>query len=399
MNKYFGIFRLATFAVVLTTIASCSDDEPGQKYLIAEEKIQTRTASELQTFINASPINIDPSLFRYDIEVYRISYVTTYKDEKIRASGLVVLPKTTAQVGMLSFQHGTIAAHSDAPSETPTNSPALVLYGAIGASGFIGVIPDFIGFGDSKDIFHPYYVEEATADAVIDALKAARELARKKNVRFNENLFLAGYSQGGYATMAAHKYIEENGLNNFDLVASFPSSGGYDVKGMQEYFFSQTTYHEPFYLAYVALAYQTYYEWTNTLQEFFNEPYASRIQIIFNGISDGGDINAQLTTNVSALVKSDLIANIDTNPDYAFLVDAFNENSLLDWTPTIPMYMYHGDADITVPYENSVSVYNHFIANGASQSVVTFTPLPGEDHGSGIYPYLEHLIEKVTDLQ
>jgi hypothetical protein len=61
--------------------------------------------------------------------------------------------------------------------------------------------------------------------------------------------------------------------------------------------------------------------------------------------------------------------------------------------------MYHGDADITVPYENSVSVYNHFIANGASQSVVTFTPLPGEDHGSGIYPYLEHLIEKVTDLQ
>ena len=400
MNKQLRFFSRGLALVFILTFSSCSDDDaPKRKSLVDALLLQTRSASELQSFMAISPVSIDVDILKYDVSIYRVTYKTTYKDEEIHASALVVLPKTSDKVGMLSFQHGTIAAYADAPTDQSPSSASFILFEAIGSSGLIGVIPDFIGFGDSKDIFHPYYVEEPTAIGVIDALKAARELASEKSVKFNENLFLAGYSQGGYATMATHKYIEENGLSNFNLVASFPSSGGYDVKEMQEYFFSQTTYHEPFYLAYVALAYQSHYEWTNTLNQFFNEPYASRIPTLFNGTNGGSDINGQLTTSVNALVKSDVIANIDTKPDYAFLVNAFNENSLIDWTPTIPMYMYHGDADITVPYQNSISVYDHFIANGASPNVVTFTTLPGADHGSGVYPYLEHLIEKVTELK
>jgi hypothetical protein len=146
------------------------------------------------------------------------------------------------------------------------------------------------------------------------------------------------------------------------------------------------------------MSYQSYYNWSGVLSDFFNEPYASNIPALFNGTKGAGEINAQLTENISELLKPDLIEHIDTDAKYKYLVDAFLENSLLDWTPKVKMYMYHGDEDTTVPYQNSISTYNELIANGASTSVVTFTPLPGADHGSGIFPYLEQMIPKILEL-
>jgi len=390
--------KLILIALILSVAVSCSDDDDDPKpvVLLDASLVLTRTAADLQTYISLSDIDVDPGVLQFDVDIYKVTYKTTYRDSEIIASGLVLLPKTTEGLGMVSFQHGTIAAYADAPTAQPINSTQLILYAALSSSGFIAVVPDYIGFGESKDLFHPYYIEEATADAVIDNLKAARELAREKGIRFNEKLFLAGYSQGGYATMAAHKAFEASPVAGFDLIASFPASGGYDVKAMQEYFFSLESYHEPFYIGYVAMSYKTHYDWDNSsLADFFNEPYATSIPSLFNGVNTASAINNQLTDDIGTLIQSDFLANIDTDVQYQYVVDAFIENSLLDWTPTIPMFVYHGDADITVPYQNSISTYNHFISEGASTSVVTFTTLEGADHGSGIIPYVENFFNKL----
>ena len=62
------------------------------------------------------------------------------------------------------------------------------------------------------------------------------------------------------------------------------------------------------------------------------------------------------------------------------------------------MYMYHGDIDVTVPYNNSLISYNKLIANGASKSIVTFTTIPGT-HYTGVAPYLESFIPKMLSLK
>ncbi|MFZ6013300.1 MAG: alpha/beta hydrolase family protein [Bacteroidota bacterium] len=381
-------------------LLSCDDNEGAKpKVLVEATPILTRTASELQTFLNAAGIDVVAGSLKYDVEIYRVTYKTEYKDDEVMASGLVILPKTSESIDMISFQHGTIVDYDEAPSALPLNSSQLILYSALASPGFVAVVPDFIGFGSSKDILHPYYVKEATTTAVLDALRAARELASKNGKNFNGELFLAGYSQGGYATMAAHQAIETAGLEGFELIASFPAAGGYDVKGMQEYFFDQETYDQPFYLAYVAMSYKSYYGWDGLLSDFFNEPYATRIPPLFNGTNSGGQINAQLTTTVSDLVKADLLAQIDNDPKYNYLVDAFNENSLLDWTPTVPMFMYHGDADVTVPYVNSVTSYEALINGGASPNIVKLISLPGADHSTGVIPYIEDFVPKVLSLK
>jgi pimeloyl-ACP methyl ester carboxylesterase len=399
-----GFFLTKTLArlfalLIVLSFSGCDDDEPEkEKVLVESTKFLDRSASELRTFLSTSSFDFTSDI-KFDVDLYRVTYKTSYKDQQIIASGLVILPKTTVGVEMISFQHGTISAQSQAPTKLPINSTELILYSALASTGLVVVVPDFIGFGESSEIFHPYYVEETTATAVLDNVRAAADLAKLHSVNFNTELFLAGYSQGGYATMAAHKAIESAGLEGFNLVASFPASGGYDVKKMQEYFFKQTNYSEPFYIAYVALAYQGYYGWTNPLSDFFQEPYATKIPSLFNGVLTGGQINLQLTTSIPSLITPLALSSIDTDARFTSIVDAFGENSLTDWTPSVPMYMYHGNMDTTVPYENSVSVYDQLKANGASASALTFTTLENADHGSGIIPYVEQFVPILLSLK
>jgi pimeloyl-ACP methyl ester carboxylesterase len=199
--------------------------------------------------------------------------------------------------------------------------------------------------------------------------------------------------------MAAHKALEANPLENFDLIASFPAAGGYDITAMQEYFFNLDTYRHPFYLAYVGQSYQEYYENPTLLTDFFNEPYASSIPGLFDGLKGQDAINDGLTDDIQALVRAEVIANIGVDPQYDYLKEAFAENSLVDWKPTIPMFMYHGDADTTVPFENSELTYAQFLANGADADIVKFITLPGSDHSTGIEPYVEEVIKKLQELK
>ena len=397
-------YLLSFLFILLLGITSCQKDDdggPSVKYtnLTEATSFLSRSAGELKTFVAVAGIDIPTDRFIYNVDIYKITYETTYKGQTITASGVVILPDTEEKVSMISFQHGTIASHAEAPSASSLQSTSLILYAAMASPGFITVVPDFIGFGASKELLNPYYVKEATATAVVDALKAAHQLAQEKNVNFNSNLFLAGYSQGGYATMAAQQSIENDPLPGFDLKASFPSSGGYDVKGMQEYFFGLETYDNPFFLAYVALAYQTYYDWTEPLSNFFNEPYAAEIPVLFDGSKSGGQINEELSYTISELVQPDLLENIDTNPDYQYLVDGFNDNGLTDWTPTTKTYMFHGTADVTVPYQNSVDSYNKLIENGTPTSVLTLTPLEGFTHYTGVLPYVEAFVPLLLEYQ
>ena len=70
-----------------------------------------------------------------------------------------------------------------------------------------------------------------------------------------------------------------------------------------------------------------------------------------------------------------------------------------NWVPQTTMIMYHGTADITVPYQNSVDTYNTMIQLGASQNVLSFVPLQDATHNSGVYPYIINVLEKFNDLK
>jgi fermentation-respiration switch protein FrsA (DUF1100 family) len=99
------------------------------------------------------------------------------------------------------------------------------------------------------------------------------------------------------------------------------------------------------------------------------------------------------------LIRSDIRINISTDNKYGYLVNAFRENSLTDWVPTKPIYFYHGDADETVPFNNSQLTFQKLLNNGTSQNLLTFITLTGRTHSGGAAPYFQDVITRLQKMK
>lgn len=82
---------------------------------------------------------------------------------------------------------------ADAPSNFPAAFTGFELFAS---TGFVTVIPDFIGYGISKDIVHPYYDMQSAGLSVADMLKAVKYYLKTNNRAIKDKLFLLGYSVG-----------------------------------------------------------------------------------------------------------------------------------------------------------------------------------------------------------
>ena len=120
---------------------------------------------------------------------------------------------------------------------------------------------------------------------------------------------------------------------------------------------------------------------------------------MFDGPLSRSQINDNLTDVMADLLQADILANINTDPKYDYLNEAFAINSLNEFVPTRKMIMYHGTADITVPYQNSVDTYNSMIDLEASPNILSFIPLQDATHDSGVVPYIIDVIETFDTLK
>lgn len=389
--------KIKSYLLLFLLLFSCNNqDELTRAYIDTYTKLFSISKENILEIVQNSEYGNLNDYLQYDISLYTITYNTTYKGQNIKASGLVAFPDTDQGMPILNFNHGTTSLHADAPTED------LIQYSFFSnaaSAGYIFVIPDYLGFGVSENIVHPYYRSDITGQTVVDMIRAAKELSAIEGYNFNGDVFLSGYSEGGFATMSAHYNMEKNNYSGLNLVASAPASGGYDITGMLDYFISKETYHVPYYIAYVAMGYKTSYDWSLPLSSIFNEPYASIIPEYFNGKYSGYEINSVLSDDMSELLTSNFINNIYTDADLKIIVDAFEENSLDQWVPKNKMIMYHGTDDITVPYQNSVDTYNSFISLGADKNIVEFIDLVGENHSSGSLPYIVSLFDEFEKLK
>lgn len=389
--------KIKSYLLLFLFLFSCNNqDELTRAYIDTYTKLFSISKENILEIVQNSEYGNLNEYLQYDISLYTITYNTTYKGQNIKASGLVAFPDTDQGMPILNFNHGTTSLHADAPTED------LIQYSFFSnaaSAGYIFVIPDYLGFGVSDNIVHPYYRSDITGQTIVDMIRAAKELAAIEGYNFNGDVFLSGYSEGGFATMSAHYNMEKNNYSGLNLVASAPASGGYDITGMLDYFISKETYHVPYYIAYVAMGYKTSYDWSLPLSSIFNEPYASIIPEYFNGKYSGYEINSVLSDDMSELLTSNFINNIYTDADLKIIVDAFEENSLDQWVPKNKMIMYHGTDDITVPYQNSVDTYNSFISLGADKNIVEFIDLVGENHSSGSLPYIVSLFDEFEKLK
>lgn len=370
-----------------------TDETPVNEVLVSHQKILTYQAAAIRQQF-ALYQGIYPEIIpivnntAYGVDVFKITYNTMYKGEPILASGLVCLPQSEGSFPVISFQNGTNTQKSDSPSANPGNyNYTLMEYMA--GNGYIISFPDYIGFGTSSQILHPYYDRETTDRAVTDMLRACHELLGEKDIQAKSNgeHFLMGYSQGGWATLSALKNIETNYSTSLPVKATSCGAGAYDMTAMSTYVLAQQVYPGPLYLPYFIYSQQMFGANTNPLSTFFNEPYASRIPELFNGTYSNTQVNEQLNDTIPRLLKSNMITNFSSGADFAQLRSLLVKNSVMAWLPTSKINFYHGSADKNVPPEQSVMMYNSFVNLGVGQDKVQFISLPGTDHEFSLLPW------------
>lgn len=402
MNKYL----LPLFVGTIFLLAQCQKKkeetptpqaptaQPSYKNLVRYEQVTTYTPQQLRaTIALAAPqlLPLTPSL-AHTARVYKIVYKTKYQQVPIEASGIICLPDTSLPFPLVSFQHGTLFQDKEVPSR---NVEFQFQMAAIASSGYVALAPDYIGFGSSAALPHPYYVAEYAAASVKDLILAAQEMLKTLQMTYKPHLFLAGYSQGGNVTMAAAKELEALPIQGLTLKASGVGAGGYNMEGMFRTIVAQKTFPSPNYLAYILHSYHQAYQLSVPYGHFFQSPYAGKIYSLIDGETSADAVNEALTEHVDSLLQPLFVRDVLNKS--SFFNDLLSTNSLHEWVPKTPIRFYHGDKDEIVPYSDTESTFANMKAKGAAQ--ISFIPLPGMNHSGGVMPMIIDLLPWWKSLQ
>ena len=370
--------------IFLTSMLSILFSERGDliSYTFKEVRDASTIQSELEDYISdladteGAQDLITPNAI-YDIKLYSITYQTIDQfGEYTEASGSVALPDNyNFAYPLYLIGHGTQIRRSSAPSMGGFN----LLNQWLTSDGYIYLEPDYLGLGVSE-VLHPYHLKDVTASSMIDMIFAVKSLCDQLAVaQYNHQLFIAGYSEGGYAAMATVKEIEEN-YENLEITMSFPMAGAYDLSGtMVDLMLSEEEYADPFYLPFFILSYIEKYN-LGDIDDFFKPEYANILPDLFSGEYSGSYINDFLPDIPINMMLDDMVTDFTSNPNFPFKIH-LAENDLTNWSPQSPMYLLHGEADERVPVENTYEAYNSFIQNGSSADIVKNEILPPELFG------------------
>ena len=333
----------------------------------------------------------------YTLEMQKVTYQSIGADGQSHTmTGLLILPRsifgTKPSVPILMFQHGTETLRAYSPSrylahlDRPADYPEVMVAAAIASTGYAVAMADYEGMGDNTGT-QPYVHGASLARQVVGMLRASRDIIggtagnSSSPCSWNSQLFLMGYSEGGYVTMTTTRELQLNHAGEFTVTASAPLSGPHDLSGvMRGVMLSNSTFKAPYFLPFLLTSYN--YASGGTLfspATALTSSYNTTIPPLFDGNSPSDRISEAMGMGfspVNLIVPKSVLTQqfidqltLDTSPLVAFLKqndsfrDPLNVNSV--WKPTVPMRMYHHKSDDLVPYANSQIAFNAFSSVGA----------------------------------
>ena len=348
----------------------------GAGELKAVTELKTVTAAEIVAALAAGDGRAKGFTPVYSVKTYRLEYLTSDADGlPVLASGLVAVPVKAAgaRSPVLSYQHATTFRDAEVPSNNAVASEVSVVLASL---GFIVAAPDYVGYGVSKGTPHPYLLGAPSGAAVVDFLTATETWRRANGVIDNGQLFLTGYSEGGYVTMAAHRALQLGNsphLQRLRLVVA--GAGPYDVQA--------------------------------TLDGLV-DVVRDEVRVLGALIDPdllrflGSSLRRQLRDElIKRLLPGDADVVFDTRFLDYFLADDQRavalQSSVHNWRPTLPVRLFHGRDDKSVPYASSVSALQTMQGLGAGSlvSLTDCTAVPSSHLGC-VPDYLLYLLGQLA---
>lgn len=398
---------IALFSILL--LSGCGTDENTGVNKVGNNFVSAQLINEVNgtnalNYVKTFGIDTNAtSAFAY--KTIKIIYNTTDElDHIVKASGLLVVPTITPDflayykakhqsdfsISLIAENHGTIFTNAEAPTNEINTTASNTQISAVlmtAKAGFAVAMPDYLGYGESNDQNHPYILKKSSAKVSIDMLRASTKYLVDNGILFNGQVYISGYSEGGYVAMAMAEELQKNYQSDFTIKGVAPMDGPYDVKslGIKEVNASRTMEY-PAFLAYLTQAYANRYDDIN-LSETIQYPDTTTFNQLFSGSLSGPAINVSLgfgngtttfgfkSNTANQLWKTAFITDFINNANNVFKVK-LEQNNVYNWTPSTKVNLIHCIDDEIVPFSMAQTAYDTFIANGATSNNITLSPIP-----------------------
>ncbi len=275
--------------------------------------------------------------------------------DSIILSGKIVLPEKGAVRNIVLVSHYTIGANFEAPSQ------CFPIEGILAGHGYAVIVADYIGYGCTSALPHPYIATELTARNVVDLYFSALPYLKAVDcLPQDTSVYLMGYSQGGAVTMGV-QYVLERYYPQVKIRRNFAGAGPYDLAATYDKWMEDDITGIPCAVPMIiqgmnvaenlGLDYSIFFK--PNLLETYDEYINSKKYTV-----------AQIGTLIGAQRLSDIVTDEcrDKRTTDSFkLYRALMRNSIVSlWAPDAPVYMFHSRDDDVVPFDNSVRARNEY---------------------------------------
>ena len=370
------ILRALAFAVLALSFVLIN------KPAVAQDKGRIRVSSDVQyEFIgrwDADKLNTiltddTPKFFgvavRYTaaknaVKLYRVTYSSVVPErgnKPIAATGLVAVPDIAGtSFPMVSYQHGTVYGKQEVPSFPDQSPETQLMLAQFAGQGYIVIGADYFGMGPSKEP-EGYMVKASHQQATYDMLLASRAVLADLKLS-NTKLFIGGWSQGGFITMAFLEKLEAAGVK---IDAAATASAPVDVSVVLNGFLSFPRKNDAAWVNSLfilsSFAFENYYGVPGLSRSLFNDEYYDLARKVY--LREPFNV-ADVPTDLHKLIKPDYFnAQFFAESAYGKLVA---QTQAYRWVIKSPVRNYYGEADeaIDVGVGQLAMTYQRAMGNG-----------------------------------
>lgn len=303
----------------------------------------------------------DESVAKVMNQLYRFTrkhYVTfpvaywsqTPQGDSLLVSGRVYLPKRRYLSGIVVANHYTICSDAEAPSRTVAMESVLTM------KGYAVIMPDYVGYGLSRDEVHPYLHWRSAAQTAVDLLNCMPDLLAYYGYSYPTDVVIDGYSQGGAVALGVARQLEEmeyQGGIDWTIRKLYAGAGPYDPAATYDYCVSRDTMGIPAAIPLIVMGLNDAYDMGLKIEDVFMEPLLSNYD---EWVASKTMTVSRINELMGSVVMSELMTPEALDPTHSIaetLYEMLLRNSNVGYNLQSPAYFLHSVDDEVVPLVNS----------------------------------------------